>query len=97
MQCTRDEKRPLTRDVRIDDLALLVYGGRADIQWSSRADSPYPHLWSLPMRTLDPELEDLGAVLTGKTYPAGWIIGGLPAKPLRALPATDQADTTAPA
>lgn len=52
---------------------VLVYGGRADIQWSSRADSPYPHLWSLPMRTLDPELEDLGAVLTGSNPPT-WFV-----------------------
>jgi acetyltransferase-like isoleucine patch superfamily enzyme len=29
------------------------------------------------------------AVLTGKSYPAGWLIGGIPAKPLRALPATE--------
>lgn len=33
---------------------VLVYGGRADIQWASRASSPYPHLWSLPMRTSTP-------------------------------------------
>ncbi len=52
---------------------VLVYGGRADIQWSSRAPSPYPHLWSLPMRTLDPELADLGAVLTGDNPPT-WFV-----------------------
>lgn len=27
-----------------------------------------------------------GAVLTGGEYPAGWIIGGVPARPLKALP-----------
>ncbi|PKH43551.1 hypothetical protein SAMN05192575_10412 [Nocardioides alpinus] len=52
---------------------VMVYGGRADIQWASRAGSPYPHLWSLPMRTLDPELEDLGAVLTGSNPPT-WFV-----------------------
>ena len=52
---------------------VLVYGGRADIQWSSRAPSPYPHLWSLPMRTLDPGLEDLGDVLTGSNPPT-WFV-----------------------
>ena len=52
---------------------VLVYGGRADIQWASRAGSPYPHLWSLPMRTLDPELADLGAVLTGNNPPT-WFV-----------------------
>ena len=29
------------------------------------------------------------AVLTGKSYPAGWIIGGIPAKPIRPLPAEE--------
>lgn len=29
------------------------------------------------------------AVLTGKSYPGGWIIGGIPAKPIRPLPATE--------
>ena len=28
------------------------------------------------------------AVLTGKEYPGGWIIGGIPAKPIRPLPVT---------
>ena len=37
---------------------MLVYGGRADIQWASRAPSPYPYLWSLPMRTLN-SVEDI--------------------------------------
>lgn len=52
---------------------VLVYGGRADIQWASRASSPYPYLWSLPMRTLDPGLEDLSDVLTG-TDPPTWFV-----------------------
>jgi hypothetical protein len=52
---------------------VLVYGGRADIQWASRADSPYPYLWSLPMRTLDPGLQDLDAVLNG-TNPPTWFV-----------------------
>lgn len=52
---------------------VLVYGGRADIQWSSRAGSPYPYLWSLPMRTLDPGLEDLRQVLTGSNPPT-WFV-----------------------
>jgi hypothetical protein len=52
---------------------VLVYGGRADIQWSSRAGSPYPYLWSLPMRTLDPGLDDLRSVLTGSNPPT-WFV-----------------------
>jgi hypothetical protein len=52
---------------------VLVYGGRADIQWASGTESPYPYLWSLPMRTLDPRLDDLEAVLTGNDPPA-WFV-----------------------
>ena len=52
---------------------VLVYGGRADIQWASGARSPYPYLWSLPMRTLDPELADLRSVLTGSDPPT-WFV-----------------------
>ncbi|MCW2736150.1 hypothetical protein [Nocardioides sp.] len=52
---------------------VLVYGGRADIQWASRAGSPYPYLWSLPMRTLDHGLDDLHDVLTGANPPT-WFV-----------------------
>lgn len=52
---------------------LLVYGGRADIQWASGLRSPYVHLWSLPMRTLDPDLEELKKVLTGPAAPT-WVV-----------------------
>lgn len=52
---------------------LLVYGGRADIQWASGLPSPYPYLWSLPMRTLDPGLRDLHGQLTGPRPPT-WFV-----------------------
>ena len=52
---------------------VFVYGGRADIQWASGAESPYPYLWSLPMRTLDPGLRDLGTVLTGSNPPQWYV------------------------
>lgn len=52
---------------------LVVYGGRADIQWASGLRSPYTHLWSLPMRTLDPGLEELRDLLTGPHAPT-WIV-----------------------
>ena len=38
---------------------LVVYGGRADLQLESGLSSPYAYLWSLPMRTLDPDLAEL--------------------------------------
>ncbi|WP_310525728.1 hypothetical protein [Nocardioides sp.] len=52
---------------------LLVYGGRADIQWASGLRSPYEHLWSLPMRTLDPDLEELESVMIGPRAPT-WFV-----------------------
>ena len=52
---------------------LTVYGGRADIQWASGLDSPYPYLWSLPMRTLDPRLEELHELLSGEDAPT-WFV-----------------------
>ncbi|WP_107771985.1 hypothetical protein [Nocardioides sediminis] len=52
---------------------LVVYGGRPDIQWASGLRSPYEHLWSLPMRTLDPGLTDLRELLTGPRAPT-WFV-----------------------
>lgn len=52
---------------------LIVYGGRADVQWASGLESPYEHLWSLPMRTLDPDLTELESVLDGPTAPT-WFV-----------------------
>lgn len=52
---------------------LLVYGGRADVQWASGLPSPYEHLWSLPMRTLDRGLDELEGVLTGPDAPT-WFV-----------------------
>lgn len=52
---------------------LTVFGGRADIQWASGLPSPYSHLWSLPMRTLDLGYDDLRDLLTGTTPPT-WVV-----------------------
>ena len=45
-----------------------------------RLPSPYAYLWSLPMRTLDPDLAELDALVTGRR-PADLDrrVGGLPA------------------
>lgn len=56
---------------------LVVYGGRADLQWGSGLPSPYEHLWSLPMRTLDPDLEQLEALLRGPAAPT-WVVTWVP-------------------
>jgi hypothetical protein len=56
---------------------LVVYGGRADIQFASGLSSPYEHLWSLPMRTLDPELEQLTSLLISDEQPT-WVVEAIP-------------------
>jgi 4-amino-4-deoxy-L-arabinose transferase-like glycosyltransferase len=53
--------------------SLVVFGGRAEIQLAAGLPSPYRHLWSLPMRTLDPEYRALAEVLTGPEAPT-WLV-----------------------
>ncbi len=52
---------------------LVVFGGRADLQDTSGLSSPYPYLWSLPMRTRDPEYADLATLLGGPHAPT-WLV-----------------------
>lgn len=52
---------------------LVVFGGRADLQRTSGLSSPYPYLWSLPMRTNDPGYADLRALLAGPDAPT-WLV-----------------------
>lgn len=52
---------------------LVVFGGRADLLLASGLTSPYEQLWSLPMRTLDPDLDDLGTLVGGPDAPT-WIV-----------------------
>jgi hypothetical protein len=59
---------------RPGDTIVNLYG-RADIVETSGLPSPYPQLWSLPAKTLDPRLTALDAVLTGPTAPT-WIVTG---------------------
>lgn len=52
---------------------LISAFGDPDIPRSAGMASPYPYLWSLPSRTLDPHLTRLGAVLNGPEAPT-WIV-----------------------
>ncbi len=54
------------------DTAFVAYG-YASILESADMSSPYPHLWSVPMRTLDPEQARLRTTLAGPDAPA-WIV-----------------------
>lgn len=60
-----------------DDTILVLYGV-PEIVRASGLDSPYPYLWSLPIRTLDPELALMRATVAGPDAPE-WIVqrGGL--------------------
>lgn len=62
----------LGRSARPGDTATVLYGN-ADVQQASGMPSPYPQLWTLPMRTLDPHLTRLRAVLTGPRAPT-WVV-----------------------
>ena len=42
-----------------------------------RGPPPYLHLWSLPMRTLDPDQAELRSLLNGDTAPT-WVVAVLP-------------------
>ena len=59
-----------------DDSVVTVYGG-AEVVQASGLPSPYEHLWSLPLRTLDPQLDELRAVLSGPAAPT-WVVQVLP-------------------
>lgn len=48
---------------------LTVMYGAADLQWASGLKSPYAHLWSLPVRVLDPRLDDLRTLLASADRP----------------------------
>jgi hypothetical protein len=52
---------------------LVVFGGRADLQLESGMRSPYPYLWSLPMRALDPDLTRFRALVDGPDAPT-WLV-----------------------
>jgi 4-amino-4-deoxy-L-arabinose transferase-like glycosyltransferase len=56
-----------------DGDTLVVFGGRADLQLTSGLASPYPYLWSLPMRTRDPGYAELRALLGGPDAPT-WLV-----------------------
>ncbi len=67
----------LRRSGRPGDTATVLFGN-ADAQLTSGMASPYDELWTLPMRTFDPHLARLRAVLRGN-HPPTWVVatGGL--------------------
>ena len=57
---------------RPDDTIITVYG-HADVSESSGLSSPYPYLWSLPLKVRDPHEQLLEQVVSGPEAPT-WIV-----------------------
>ena len=52
---------------------LTTLYGQSEVNLAAGLPSPYEHLWSLPIKTLDPRLEELDAVLRGGRSPT-WLV-----------------------
>jgi len=52
---------------------IVTAWGHADVTFASGLHSPYAQLWSLPVKTLDPQLTSLDGVLTGPAAPT-WFV-----------------------
>jgi hypothetical protein len=52
---------------------IVTTWGHADVTRASGLSSPYPYLWSLPARTLDPKLTELQTLLAGPRAPT-WFV-----------------------
>jgi 4-amino-4-deoxy-L-arabinose transferase-like glycosyltransferase len=64
--------RTLAASARRGDTVLSAFGD-ADIAYATGMRSPYPYLWSLPSRTLDPQMTLLRGILAGPNAPT-WIV-----------------------
>jgi hypothetical protein len=54
------------------DTAVVLWG-HAEVLLEAGTPSPYRHLWSLPIRTLDPRLTRLRGVMAGPSAPT-WVV-----------------------
>lgn len=64
--------KALAASARPGDTVLSAFGD-ADIPLATGMSSPYPYLWSLPSRTLDPDMALLRGLLAGPDAPT-WIV-----------------------
>ena len=62
----------LAGSARTGDTGVVFYGYPSVLE-AADLPSPYPYLWSLPMRTLDPHHRRLHATLEGASAPA-WVV-----------------------
>jgi hypothetical protein len=61
------------REVANPQDTIVTTWGHADVTHASGLTSPYPYLWSLPARTLDPKLTELSTLLAGPSAPT-WFV-----------------------
>jgi hypothetical protein len=66
------------RDASKPQDTIVTTWGHADVTRASGLSSPYPYLWSLPARTLDPKLTKLDRLLSGPSAPT-WFVTWTPA------------------
>jgi hypothetical protein len=65
----------LDAHARPGDTAMVAFGG-ANILEATGLHSPYPDLWSLPVRVHDPDLTRLSALLAGPDRPTWLVVAG---------------------
>lgn len=65
----------LDAHARAGDTAVVAFGAPNILQ-ATGLRSPYPDLWSLPVRVHDPELRDLTALLEGEDRPTWVVVAG---------------------
>ena len=51
----------------------MVLYGHPNVLETADLASPYPYLWSVPVRTLDPDLDRLRSTISGDDSPA-WVV-----------------------
>ena len=56
-----------------DGDTVVVIWGQANVVYHSGMDSPYPYMWSLITRTLDPDLDRIVGTLRGPDAPT-WVV-----------------------
>lgn len=67
--------RYLTAHKQPGDTGVVAFGNPAILE-SAGLTSPYPHLWSLPVRVLDPDLTLFADVLSGPEPPTWAVVNG---------------------
>jgi hypothetical protein len=54
--------------------SIVTAWGNANLTYATGLPSPYAQLWSLPVKTIDPQLTELDAVLSGPRAPTWFVI-----------------------